>query len=159
MPTRLQGTIQRLDLYAGTLTQPPPVYRGSLSIYLPEMSAYYLLNRYDITALTGGTPSKLDGFDITGLKQGKARVALYFADDVLAIYRLADKGAETQSLPWRIISMSDANYIWRLECVMKQGVPCVWNPTTAKFHQVMADGSSGAVALEVDQSGFSLPNT
>lgn len=160
MPTALQGILtQSSPAYAGALTTAAPKYSGAISLYLPEMSAYYLLNRYDITALTGGTPSKLDGFDITLLKQGNARLALYFTGSVLAIYRLRAKGVDAESLPWRVVSDVDAAYLWELEAVCKQGVPCVWNADTSKFHQVMASGAAGVVAVELDQTGFALPTT
>jgi len=147
MAAELEGTISRLAEYAGTITS-----------YVSEMSAYYVMNRPEITGLTGGTPTKLDGFDITNLKTGNPMIALFFSGSIVAIFRLRAKAlGETAVTGWKVLSTSDAAYLWELVSVTKEGCPCEWNATTSKWYQRIATGSEGAVASGLASTGFVLP--
>lgn len=122
--------------------------------------ATYLQNRYSLTGLTGGLSTDLDGLtaaDLAALPDG-AQVELYLAGDIGARYRIrANTGAETESAPWKIICDNDTDRLWQLLGVTKQGVPCAWNATTSKFHQIQFTGATNAVTQVVDQTGFTLP--
>ncbi|MBC7367559.1 MAG: hypothetical protein H7343_12260 [Undibacterium sp.] len=144
------AAITRLDAATGTLTP-----------LTPDMSNY-LINRYDLTALAGTAATALAGLPagtLTGLQNG-AGVRLFFTGSICADFRLrANTGAETQSAPWRILALNATLRLWELIAVTKQGVPCVWNPDTVKFHQLLASGTGTAVtpALANEADAFSLP--
>lgn len=116
----------------------------------------YVLNRPDVTALTSGGNS-LAAVDLTTLKSSTPVIALFFPGSILATYRLRLKGADSQSLPWRVVSTNDTNYLWELVDVKKEGAPCLWNPTTSKHHQELATGTGTQMTTGVDPTGFSLP--
>lgn len=144
------GAVVRLDAATGTLT---PV--------TPDMSNY-TINRYDLTGLTGGTATDLDGLSedtLAALSDG-AVVELFFTGSISARFRLrAMVGTESESVPWLIIADHDTARVWELIGVAKQGVPATWNATTAKFHQLLASGSGTAVIPQLadEAAGFSLP--
>lgn len=140
------ASIVRLDAASGTLTPTTP-----------DMSNY-VINRYDLTGLTGGTSVKLDGLPaatLAALTDG-AVVRLYFTGDIMADFRLrANTGSETESAPWKILADNATGRLWQLLGVWKQGAPCVWDPALSKFKQVLV--ASGAIALADDADAFVLP--
>jgi len=142
-----EGTaITRLDAASGTLTPTTPDMANTV------------INRYDLTGLTGGTSVKLDGLSaatLTALSNG-AIVRLFFTGSIMADFRLrANTGSETESAPWRILCDNGSGRLWELIAVTKQGVPCVWDATLSKFKQVLTSG--GAIALADDADAFVLP--
>lgn len=143
----LEGTaITRLDAATGTLTPTTP-----------DMSNY-VLNRYDLTGLTGGTAVKLDGLSASTLAYlaTGTTVRLFFTGSIIADFRLrANTGSETESSPWRIICDNDAARLWELLGVSKQGAPCVWDASLSKFKQVLSVG--GVLAQSDDADAFVLP--
>lgn len=126
----------------------------------------------DIAGLTGGTSLKLDGISsttLTALVTG-ARVALYFAGSISATYILRDRvdgeseyggtsGDATHPGGSVIFCDHDSDRCWELVEVRKQGLPCVWNGETLKWHQQLATGTGSAVApaLAQEADAFSLP--
>lgn len=144
------GAVVRLDAATGTLT---PV--------TPDMSNY-TINRYDLTGLTGGAATDLDGLSedtLAALSNG-AVVELFFTGSISARFRLrAMVGTEAESAPWIVIADNDTTRVWECIGVFKQGAPCAWNPDTSKFHQLLASGTGTAIspALADAASAFSLP--
>lgn len=145
-----EGCVKRLDAATGTLT---PV--------TPDMSNY-TINRHDLTGLTGGASTDLDGLSVETLSalSNGAVVELFFTGSISARFRLrAMVGTEAEDAPWLIIADNDTDRVWELIGVQKQGAPCAWNPDTEKFHQVLASGTGTAVipSLAPEASAFSLP--
>lgn len=145
-----EDCVKRLDAASGTLT---PV--------TPDMSNY-TINRYDLTGLTGGAATDLDGIaaeTLAELSDGTV-VELFFTGAISARFRLrARVGAEAEDAPWVIIADHDTDRVWELIGVMKDAVACGWNSDTGKFHQHLLSGTGTAVistpAAEAD--AFELP--
>ena len=125
----------------------------------------YLLNRYDLTGLTGGATTDLDGLSaatLANLSNG-ARLVLTLThadtDKIRAEYELGAKGASTESAPWVIVCDNDTTRCWRLDrgSVFKGGQPCAYNSTSQLWHRIWAVGADGSAAPSVDASGFTLP--
>lgn len=147
------AAIKRLDAATGTLT---PV--------TPDMSNY-LLNRYDLTGLTGGDTTDLDGLaeeTLDALQNGARLVLTLTATDtekIRAEYQLGAIGADVEAAPWIIVCDNDTTRCWRLDrgSVSKAGQPAAYNATSGKFHRVWAVGADGSATPSVDASGFSFP--
>jgi hypothetical protein len=140
------GNILRLDASSGTLTPTTP-----------DM-ANYIINRYDLTGLTGGTSVKLDGLPTATLAflANGAVVRVYFSGGIMADFRLrANTGAETESAPWNILADNATLRLWELLGVWKEGAPCLWVSSLSKFKQVLEN--SGSIALADDADAFVLP--
>lgn len=141
----------------------PPT--GEIAAITPDM-ANYLLNRYDLMGLTGGQSTKLDALSsatLAAMPNG-TQIELFFTGSISAKFRLrARNTGETEVGPslggFIIFCDNDTSRCWELCGVTKQGVPCVWNPDTVKWHQQLAAGTgtgvTGALAQEAD--AFSLP--
>lgn len=121
---------------------------------------------FAITGLTGGTSADLDGFSSAALAQkaNGTTVELYLSGGICVRYRLrALAGGEVEVGPasggFLIICDADATRCWELLAVWKQGVPCTWNPDTAKWHQFVGTGTGTGVApaLAQEADAFSLP--
>lgn len=140
------GSITRLDAATGTLTP-----------LTPDMSNY-VINRYDLTGLTGGASTALDGLsaETLGRLAANTTLRLVFPGSIVAEYRLrANAGSETEFAPWRILCDEDADRLWELVSVHKEGVPCSWDPDLEKFRQVLI--ATGALALADAADAFELP--
>lgn len=138
--------------FQGTIT-PVLTLSGTITAFLREM-ANYVINRYDINGLTAGTVP-LAGVDISLLKTGNPIVALFFTGSIMALYRLRAKGGDSAVAQWKVISTSDATYLWELVQVTKEGAPCEWNATDSKFYQRITSGATPASGLA--DVGFQLP--
>lgn len=141
--------VTRLDSATGTLT-PTPL----------DMSNY-TINRHDLTGLTGGTSSDLDGLStatLDALVDG-AIVELFLTGSISARFRLRAKGGDSEDAPWLIVCDNDTTRLWELIGVFKEGVPCAWNDDTSKFHQLLASGTGTAIipALADEADAFTLP--
>lgn len=140
------------------------VYTATLEEITPAM-ANYIINRYDLTGLTGGTAVKLDGIaesTLDGLSNGaRVVVSLTHGDGeiIRAEYQLSSKGADVEAAPWIIVCDNDSTLCWRLDrgSVTKGGQPCVWNADSEKFHRVFGSGADGAALPAMDETGFELP--
>jgi hypothetical protein len=148
------------------------LYQGAVTIRatnynLEVQAAAFLMSSYftaapDVTGLVSASvnAAKLGGLATVSVYQTGTTLRMFFANDVIADYRLL---ASTASENWpHLIRPYDYNAStnarqWTLAEVRKTGAPCVWNPTTSKFHFEGSSGAAGAVALEVDQTGFTLP--
>jgi len=121
----------------------------------------------DITGLTGGASTDLDGLSaarLAGLPVGTV-IELFFTGSVAVRYRrrLRSPADETEvgaaAGGFKIICDNATTTLWELVSVTKQGVPCLWNADTVKWHQVVGSatgtGVSAATAQEAD--AFSLP--
>lgn len=125
----------------------------------------YILNRHDLTGLTGGAATDLDGLSaatLAALANGaRLVVTLTHADTekIRAEYQLGAIGASTESAPWVIVCDNDTDRCWRLDrgSVFKGGQPCAYNETSQLWHRVWAVGADGSAAPSVDASGFTLP--
>jgi hypothetical protein len=117
-----------------------------------------VINRYDLTGLTGGTSTDLDGLSeatLASLTDG-AILELFFTGSISARFRLrAMVGTEAEATPWLIICDHDTERVFELIGVTKQGAPCVWNSDTEEFHQQIASGTPAVPAMA--ETGFSLP--
>lgn len=140
------ASITRLDAATGTLTPTTP-----------DMSNY-VLNRYDLTSLTGGTSVDLDGLSASVLSflANGTTVRLFFTGSIVADFRLrANTGAETESAPWKILCDNSSARLWELLSVTKEGAPCVWDASLSKFKQVLSSG--GTLTQADDADAFVLP--
>ncbi len=140
------AAITRLDAAAGTLTPTTPAMSN------------YLINRYDLTGLTGGTTAQLDGLPAAALAllQNGAAVRLFFPGSIVADFRLrANTGSETESAPYRIVCDNAPTRLWELVAVFKESSPCVWDAGLAKFKQILSTG--GVLAQSDDADAFVLP--
>lgn len=149
------------------IAEPPNDYIEPIS----TMSSF-IRTLPDIAGLTGGTSTKLDGISaatLSALVTG-ARVALYFSGAISANYILRDRvvseteyggtaGDATHPGGSVVLCDHDADRCWELVEVRKQGLPCVWNGETLKWHQQLAHGTGTAVApaLAQEADAFSLP--
>jgi hypothetical protein len=114
------------------------------------------------THLLGGVATALDGLSagLLAALPDDFVLELFFAGSVSARYRLrAVDGAETESAPWRVVCDNNTARLWQLLDVHKEGVPCLWNPDTSKWHQQVAAGTDDAVTQGVatEEDAFSLP--
>ncbi len=134
---------------------------------LEVQAAAFLMSSYftaapNVTGLVsaGVSATKLGGLATVSVYQTGTTLRMFFTDDVIADYRLlASTAAETWPhliRPYDYHASTNARQ-WTLAEVRKTGAPCVWNATTSKFHFEGSSGAAGAVALEVDQTGFTLP--
>ena len=145
--------LQRLD---------PPT--GEIAATTPDMGNY-LLNRHDLTGLTGGAATDLDGLTAATLADlaNGARLVLTLThgdgERIRAEYQLGLKSTDTESAPWIIVCDNDATRCWRLDrgMVTKGGQPCTYNAGTGLWHRVWAVGADGAAAPSLDATGFSIP--
>ena len=126
---------------------------------LPPAMANYVLNRYDLTGLTGGAATDLDGLSTATLAalQNGAQVELFFSSDIALRYRLRDVDGDTETAPWLIICDNDTDRVWQLIQVTKDGLPCTYNSTTQKWYSVWSVGSDGAATVSADETGFTIP--
>lgn len=149
-----------------------PLYQAAVTIRainydLAAQEAAFLMSSYFTAApaVTGlvsvsQNSAKLGGLATVSVYQTGTTLRMFFTDDVIADFRLL---ASTASENWpHLIRPFDYHAStnarqWTLAEVRKTGAPCVWNPTTSKFHFEAASGAVNAVALEVDQTGFVLP--
>lgn len=137
------------------------VYAAALTEISPDM-ANYILNRHDLTGLTGGTSVKLDGLVVAtlALLQNGARLQLGMTGGIGVQYRLSDLGADSEvgaaAGGFIIICDNDTDRCWRLESVTKEGQPCAWNADSSKWHRVWGVGADGSAGPSLDASGFSL---
>ena len=146
-------TVTRLDGSTGTLT---PV--------TPDMSNF-ILNRYDLTALTGGALTALDGLTATSLSLlgngARLVIGLTAADTekIRAEYVLGLKGSDVESAPWIIVCDNAPTRCWRLDegTINKGGQPVAYNSTSGKFHRIWALGANGSATPAVDETGFDFP--
>lgn len=166
--TLADGRVLAHEEHSGPIVFPPLVGRLGVSdppnAYLEpivNMSPYVS----SITGLTGGTAAKLDGLSASALAgmPNATQIDLFFAGSIAARYRIRDRGASPE-VPaaaggFFIHCDNDAARGWELVSVQKDGVPCVWNPDTARWHQLLAYGAGAAVAVSIMQGadGFSLP--
>jgi hypothetical protein len=164
--TLSNGDIKILEAHQGEIVLTPIGTAAdsdddSAAGVIPSQFGSYVLNRYDLTGLTGGSAVKLDGLPAETLEQlaNGAIVRLFFAGSIVADYRLRANGADAESAPWRIVCDNDTSRLWELILVTKEGVSCVWNPDTSKFHQLLAGGTGEAIssAPAPEASAFSLP--
>lgn len=147
------ATITRVARYTGTIER----------TYLDM--ANYLLNRYDLTGLTGGASTDLDGIrsaTLGNLSNGARLIVTIEHSDgehIRAEYQLGAIGEDAESAPWIIVCDNDTDRCWRLDrgSVFKGGQPCVYNATSAKFHRVWAVGADGSAVPSVDGTGFTIP--
>lgn len=132
---------------------------GGTVTLLPPAMANYVLNRYDLTGLTGGAATDLDALSSAtlALLQNGAKLCLSFAGDIELFYKLTAKGADVENAPWIIVCDHDAARVWRLISVSKQGQPCAYNETSQKFHRVWGVGADGAATASLDVDGFAIP--
>lgn len=146
-----------------SIAEPPNDYIAEYSAGLPGDGSAYAA----ITGLTGGTAADLDGLSaarLAGLPDGSF-ITLFLAGSISARYRIrarapadeAEVGAAAGG--FKIIADLAPTRIWELVAVTKQGVPCVWNPDTVKWHQQLAQGVGAGVApaLAQEADAFSLP--
>lgn len=147
------GCLTRLDAATGTLTPATP-----------DMSNY-ILNRYDLEGLTGGTASDLDGLSastLARLSDGTRLVlSLVHADGETsrAEYELAALDGDTEVVPWVIVCDRAATRAWRLDrgSIHKGSLPCTFNVDSGKFHKVWGVGADGGAVVSLDPTGFTLP--
>jgi hypothetical protein len=159
----LIATLETLRDYTASLAL-RSVYTASLEILEPQMSNY-LINRYDLTGLTGGASTDLDGLaeaTLDGWQNGSRLVLTLTHADTEKIrceYELGAKGASVESAPWIIVCDNDTTRCWRLDrgSVFKAGQPCTYNPDSGKFHRVWAAGADGSATPAVDATGFEIP--
>ena len=121
----------------------------------------------DITGLTGGTSTDLDGLTaarLAGLPIGTV-IELFFTGSVAVRYRRrlrspsdeAEVGAAAGG--FKIICDNAPTTLWELVSVSKAGVPCAWNADTTKWHQLVGSGTGTGVSTAIAQESdaFSLP--
>ena len=131
----------------------------------PDMANYYIINRYDLTGLTGGLATDLDGLSkltIDSLSNGsRVVVSLTHGDgEIIRLeYQLGAKGGSAESDPWIIVCDNDTARCWRLDrgSVFKGGMPCTFNAVTGLFHRVWAVGADGSATVSLDPTGFTIP--
>jgi hypothetical protein len=125
----------------------------------------------DVAGLTGGD-GNLDGLD-TGELASRANgsiVELFFTGSKFARYVIRDREEGDEEVAGNagdaddpggslIFCDNDEDRCWELVSVHKNGLPCVWNGETLKWHQQLGtgtgDGVSNTLAQEAD--AFSLP--
>lgn len=129
--------------------------------YLAISSALdaYVQNRTEITALTGGTSTKLDSIATVGKGPGWLARIKHSSSGAELLYRL-ESGTTAESAPWTIrpddYNGSTNAKVWNLCDIKKDGAPCLWNATSSKFHQMIASESGGVVTDAIDQTGFQI---
>jgi hypothetical protein len=152
----LIATLETLRDYTASLAL-RSVYTASLEILEPQMSNY-LINRYDLTGLYGGTSVDLDGIaesTLDGWANG-TRLQVGFAGRIVAQYVIrANTGAETDTAAsGRIVVFdNDTARVAELEFVVKEGLPCAWDEESQTWCQVT--GYGGAASLITP--GFTIP--
>ncbi len=138
------------------------LYRGTEGTVVPGNPSYppsgQVLVISPIDELTGGGDTALDNVRTAEglMSAGKQYEVLLAACGATARYRLR-AGTDAESLPW-IVRPNDygvANQVvWELRGVWRNGAPCIWNPTTSKFHEMVAIGDPPQMSLTVP--GFTL---
>jgi len=127
---------------------------------LPTMLSNVVLNRYDLTGLTGGTSVKLDGLSAATLAalQSGAKVELSLTGDIELQYRLrARPESEAEAAPFVILCDNDSARCWALTRVFRSGLPCTYNAGTTKWHKEWAVGADGSATNAIDATGFTIP--
>lgn len=127
---------------------------------LPTMLSNVVLNRYDLTGLTGGTSVKLDGLSATTLAalQSGAKVELSLTGDIELQYRLRVRTeSEAEAAPFVILCDHDTARCWALTRVFRSGLPCTYNAGTTKWHKEWAVGADGSTTNALDATGFTIP--
>lgn len=153
--TDITSALNQADNGDALVRLDPPT--GEISAVTPDM-ANYLINRYDLTGLYGGTSADFDGLSAATLAQlaNGARIQLGFAGRILAQYVLrANTGAEvdTPTTGRIVVFDNDTDRVAELEFVMKEGLPCAWDEPAQTWCQVT--GYGGAASLITP--GFTLP--
>ena len=152
-------------IYTATL-ESTRSYSASISASTyPDMANYYIINRYDLTGLTGGLATDLDGLSeltIDSLSNGSRVVVSLTHGDGETIrleYQIGAIGVSVEAAPWIIVCDNDATRCWRLDrgSVFKGGMPCTYNAASGLFHRVWAVGADGAATVSLDATGFTIP--
>ncbi len=149
-----------------------PLYQGAVTIRatnydIAAQESAFLMSSYftaapNVTGLVSASANaaKLGGLATVSVYQTGTTLRMFFTGDVIADYRLLGSTASESwphlIRPYDYHATTNARQ-WTLAEVRKTGAPCVWNPTTSRFHFEGASGAANAVALEVDQAGFTLP--
>lgn len=167
--TLADGRVLELDAHRGPLVFDP--YVGPADIAEPDndyVAAYSIgtagtgSGSATITGLIGGTSSDLDGLGAAYLAtiQNGHVLELFFTGSIAARFRIRAKGSDTESSPFLVVADNDTTRAWELVSVHKEGVPCVWNPDTSKWHQQLASGTGGAISGSIadEADAFSLPS-
>jgi hypothetical protein len=130
---------------------------GGTVALLPPAMANYVLNRSDLTGITGGTSATLDGLSaatLAALAPG-AKVELSFTGDIECQFKLTALISGTA--PWVVPCVNDTARCWQLVRVSRLGQPCAWNAATGKWYKLWSIGPDGAALPAMDLTGFSLP--
>lgn len=140
-----EDCVKRLDAATGTLT---PV--------TPDMSNY-IINRFDLTGLYGGTSVKLDGLSADTLAElsNGARLQIGFSSRRVAQYVLRAKESgevDTASTGRLVVCDNDTDRVWELEYVWKDGLPATWDEVQQLWCPITGYGSAASLL-----TGFSLP--
>jgi hypothetical protein len=118
--------------------------------------------RSDVAGQVGGLAGKLDALPSHGAQALQIGSIIEYFDAGANCFVTCQlrAGEEAQAAPWVVRPVdypeAPAKAVWHLIAVRRPGAICIWNPDTAKFHQLMAVGASGAVTFDIDQVGFSL---
>jgi hypothetical protein len=145
------------------MSEPPNDY---IEKFTPEAMSNYIRNLYELSGLTGGGSTKLDGLSAATLAAmpNGTQVELHFTGSIGVRYRLRDlEDGEVEvgaaAGGFLIVANNDTTRAWELCAVTKEGQPCVWNTDTTLWHQQLAQGTGTGVApaLAQEADGFSLP--
>ncbi len=128
---------------------------------VPSAMSNYLFNRYDLTGLTGGAATDLDGLPAATLASllNGAKIELSFAGDIELAYKLRARAPadEAEAAPWVIVCDNDTTRCWELTRVTRSGQPCTYNAITSLWHKLWAVGADGSATPSLDAAGFTIP--
>jgi len=135
------------------------VASGEVALSTTAALDSYVQNRTAITGLTGGTSAKLDSIVTVSKGPGWLVCIAHSSSGAELIYRL-EAGTTAEAAPWTIrpddYNASTNAKVWNLKHAAKDGAPCLWNATSSKFHQIVANEIGGVVTEAIDQTGFQI---
>lgn len=171
--TLASGEVVALNAHLGPISLTPPqgstidntwscdatIDCGGDAQSLVVASANYVLNRADITRLTGSLGTDLAGLSADTLASYAtgAVVRLFFAGSIVTDWRLRLRATapSTESAQHRVFCVNDATRLWERIAISKEGASCAWDADLGKFKQILVAG--GAITLADDADAFLLP--